>query len=421
MIRIQHLAEVVNWRMCLGCGACAYICPENRVELRDLLAEGIRPVVLAGNCGSCRKCLDVCPAIECVFTDGAEDSFFKEWGPVLEIWEGHATDPQIRYEGASGGALTAISAYCLEVLGMHGALQVAKDPEDPIRNRTRLSRTRSELLSATGSRYSPGSVCNGLKLVETAPNSCVIVGKPSEIAGVRNACRLEPQLSQKVGLTLSFFCAESPSTNGTVALLKKLEIDPTSVKDLRYRGFGWPGHFAPTKHGSSEPCSKMPYRESWAFLQVYRPWSVQLWPDGSGELADISCGDPWYEKPDGQNPGFSLVVVRTERGRKVIEGALAAGYLSLKPAEKWKLVKSQSGLLQKKGSVWGRRFALRLFGLPVTRFAGLDLWHCWRQLSIKDKLQSTVGTVRRVLSRKLYKAMDTRPLENVPVKAPVLR
>ena len=426
MIRIKHLSDVVDWRLCLGCGACAAVCPEDRVRLMDFPTEGIRPVVAAPDCGSCRQCLDVCPAVQSDFrsaglqtSTASPDAFTTGWGPVVAIWEGHATDSEIRFQGSSGGVLTALGAYCVEVLGMHGVLHIGQDPGDAIRNRTRLSRTRAELLAATGSRYSPASVCNGLHLVEAAPAPCVIIGKPAEIAAVRNTCKLRPALDRKVGLTLSFFCAESPSTQGTVELLKKLGVNPALVHTLRYRGQGWPGYFALMKTGESAPCQMMSYRESWAFLQAYRPWSVQLWPDSSGELADISCGDPWYQEPDGKNPGSSLVLARTERGREIVEGAIVAGYLTLTSAENWKLVKSQSGLIAKKGAVWGRRLAMRLFGLPVTRLEGLDLWHCWRQLSFEEKLRSTLGTVRRILSRKMYRRLKLNPLECVPVKSPM--
>jgi coenzyme F420 hydrogenase subunit beta len=425
MIRIQHLSDVVNWRLCLGCGACAYACPEGRVRLMDFFAEGIRPVVAAANCGSCRQCLDVCPAVQSDFGSSglqtgeeSKDAFTKEWGPVVAMWEGHAADPEIRFKGSSGGALTAIGAYCVEVLGMHGVLHIAQDPDDPIRNRTRLSRTREELLAGSGSRYSPASVCNGLGLVEKAPAPCVVIGKPAEIAAASNARKLSPELDRKVGLTLSFFCAESPSTRGTVALLEKLGVEPALVSDLRYRGHGWPGHFAAVRSGESKPCRKISYRESWAFLQAFRPWSVRLWPDSTGELADISCGDPWYEEPDGKNPGFSLVLARTERGRDVIQGAVTAGYLALQPAQSWKLVKSQSGLLAKKGGIWGRRLALRLFGLPVTRFKGLHLWHSWRHTSLGDKLRSTLGTVQRILTRRLYRPLKLNPDDGAPLKPP---
>lgn len=421
MRKIRKLSDVVDWRLCVGCGACAYICPDKGVELVDFFAEGIRPVVTKDDCGGCRECLAVCPVVESDFSAGKavradpeagaelnDPDFRNDWGAVLEIWEGHAVDEEIRFKGSSGGALTALSAYCIEKLGMHGVLHIAQDPDDPIRNRTQLSRTREELLAATGSRYSPASVCNHLEWVEQAPTPCVIIGKPAEISAVHNARKLRPALDAKTGVTLSFFCAESPSTAATDALLKKMGANSESLADLKYRGNGWPGHFAPVLKGQSEPVGKMTYRESWAFLQAYRPWSVHLWPDGSGELADISCGDPWYEEPDGENPGFSLVVVRTERGREIVKGAMEAGYLKLTRAEPWKLVKSQRNLLGKKGAVWGRLQAMKLFGLPVPGFKGVSLFACWWKLPIKDKLKSTIGTARRIFTRKLTKPLKLK-------------
>ena len=387
--------------------------------LRDFLEEGIRPVVESGDCSGCSVCVDVCPAAKSEF-HAATNRAEEEWGPIVEMWEGYASDPEIRFKGSSGGVLTAIGAYCVEVLGMAGVLHIGQDAEEPIRNRTRLSQTRDELLAGCGSRYSPASVCNGLDLVENANAVCAVIGKPSEIAAIANARRLRPKLDERVGVTLSFFCAESPATSGTKALLEKMAIPPSSVRDLRYRGLGWPGHFAPTRKGENDPCEKMTYQESWAFLQAYRPWSVQFWPDGSGEFADISCGDPWYEKPDGKNPGSSLVVARTTLGREIVQGAIDAGYLTLSPAEMWKLDRSQSGLLKKKAAVWGRQFALRLLGLPTSSFGGLGLFKLWRNLTVNEKLRSTLGTLRRCITRKLYKRLQLNHANSVAVKAAIL-
>jgi coenzyme F420 hydrogenase subunit beta len=245
----------------------------------------------------------------------------------------------------------------------------------------------------------------------------VIIGKPAEISAVRNARAMRPGLDRNVGVTLSFFCAESPATRGTVALLEKLGTKPEQVGELRYRGHGWPGHFAPIHRGESEPFKRLTYRESWAFLQAHRPWSVHQWPDGSGELADISCGDPWYEEPDGRNPGFSLVVARTARGREIVEGAMRAGYLTLTVAEPWKLAKSQPNLLAKKGAVWGRRWAGAWLRLPVTQLAGLELKRCWSKLPVREKLKSTFGTLRRLLQRRLYRRLQLNHAEAVRVPA----
>jgi coenzyme F420 hydrogenase subunit beta len=247
----------------------------------------------------------------------------------------------------------------------------------------------------------------------------VVIGKPGEIAALRNAEEMRPQLKKNVGVALSFFCAESPPTKATAALLEKLGVAGDSVTELKYRGRGWPGYFAPVSAGDSEPRHKLTYRESWAFLQAFRPWSVQVWPDGTGELADISCGDPWYEEPDGDNPGFSLVVVRTEKGREVVKAAMAARYLHLTPAEPWKLVKSQEGLIRKKGAVWGRLLAMRLFGMPAPNLKAYGVFDCWLKLSWGEKLKSTIGSVRRIISRSLYRRLVLDQSTAVPTKAKV--
>ncbi|PAW65869.1 MAG: hypothetical protein B9S34_09550 [Opitutia bacterium Tous-C1TDCM] len=422
MSNLNRLQDVVASRLCLGCGACAYACPSGAVTLHNFPAEGIRPVVDASRCTDCGDCLEVCPAVQADFGRPAlglppapEAAAFEDrWGPVLEIWEGHASDSVLRFEGSSGGALTALGIYCIEQAGMHGLLHVAADPANPILNRTVLSRDRAAIRAASGSRYSPASVCDRLGDVERAPAPCAIIGKPAEISAIRNAEKLRPALKAKVGVTMSFFCAESPSTHGTVRLLEKMQVDPRRVTSLRYRGFGWPGHFAPCVGGESKPAAQITYSESWAFLQSFRPWSTHLWPDGTGEVADITCGDPWYEQPDGANPGFSLIVVRTPRGAEIVRGAMAAGYLTLTKAEPWKLEKSQVHLLRKKGSVWGRRLAMSLLGLPVTRFTGLNLWSCWLALPWAEKFRSTIGTIRRILARKLHRKLVLSSPESEP-------
>lgn len=410
MSKIQSLQDIVDWRLCIGCGACAYVCPSQSVELVNYLEEGIRPKVNGNACQNCHDCLSVCPASKTDFTQlydrgQTPTPFEKEWGRTLEVWEGYATDPEIRFKGSSGGILTALALYCVEKAEMAGVLHIGQDPKDPSLNKTRLSKSREEIVSACGSRYAPASVCDSLEKVEQAATTCAIIGKPGEISAVRNAMKLRPELANKVGVTLSFFCAESPSTGGTHSLLKKLDVAPPELADLKYRGYGWPGHFSPLRKGESAPAAKLTYAESWAYLQRFRPWSVHVWPDGAGELADISCGDAWYEQPDGENPGNSIIVIRTNRGREILEGATAAGYLTIKKAEYWKLSDSQPGLLDKKGHVWGRRATLALFRLPRTQFVGANLLHCWRKLSFKGKLQSFLGTAKRVLKKGLRKKL----------------
>jgi len=413
-VKLRNVQGIVDWRLCLGCGACSYVCPGKRIVLSDFLEEGIRPFVRDNTCESCSECLDACPAYENNHTEiNNRPDIIPElrqyYGPVLEIWEGHATDPEIWYSGSSGGLITALCLYSLEKQGMHGVLHIGSDPDDPIRNKTMLSRTRRELLNNTGSRYAPASACDRLDLIESALGKCVFVGQPSEVTALTKAERLRPQLRDKVGLTISFFCAGSPATKGTLELLKSMGVNPDQVQELRYRGKGWPGSFAVTLKGQPSPAYQKTYEESWGFLQAYRPYSVHLCPDATGEDADISCGDPWYKKVCDGESGSSLVVVRTELGQRIVRAAVEAGYITLKPATIQQLLDSQKNLFAKRGAIWGRLLAFKLFGLPTPKLKGFSLFKNWCELTLKEKLRSTLGTARRIVTRGYFRPLNLKP------------
>jgi coenzyme F420 hydrogenase subunit beta len=194
--------DIVAWRLCLGCGACAYICPERKIRLVDFSEERIRPLVQSDDCGFCIDCSEVCPAHENDHTEinnrpDIIHELQQSCGPVLEIWERFATDSEVRCWGSSGGLITALRIYCVEKQGMHGVPHVGGDPDHPIRNKTMLSRTREEPLSKTGSRYAPASACDRSDLVESAPGQCVFVGQPSEVTAITKAQRLRAHSGTK--------------------------------------------------------------------------------------------------------------------------------------------------------------------------------------------------------------------------------
>ena len=122
MIRLKHINEIASWGQCLGCGACAFICPKGKVKLVDVHHAGIRPVVTTNSCNSCRECLEVCPGhsiTQQIVTDVKHHilELVKGWGHVLELWEGYAADSVIRFSGSSGGLVTALATFCLEKQG----------------------------------------------------------------------------------------------------------------------------------------------------------------------------------------------------------------------------------------------------------------------------------------------------------------
>lgn len=403
----KNVKQVAQWRLCTGCGACVYICPEKKIHLADIIHDGLRPVLKDENCKSCNDCLKVCPGYEIVQEPPNDRekcilSLRRDWGPILEIWEGYASDPEIRFLGSSGGLATALSLYGLEKRNISCTVQIGEDKTNSLKNRTFVSRTRKELIDRTGSRYAPGAPCEGLSQAEIENGSFVFVGKPCDIAGLRKATAIRPQLTEKVGLAIGIFCAGTPATLGTLELLKSIDVNPGDVAELRYRGSGWPGNFS-VKLKNDDHIKTLSYKNSWGFLQKYRPYRCHLCPDGTGEFADISCGDPWYRQNEADNPGQSLILVRTKKGEEILKGAISEGYISAKPANHNILMNSQKSLYGKRASIWGRLMAFGAWGLSKPRYEGFSLLSSWLTLPLMGKIKSVAGTMRRIIQRKYYR------------------
>ena len=402
---IKTLQDVVDWGLCTGCGACYSACTDRAITLVTIESVGIRPRFNSATCQTCTRCLSICPGYT-VDADSAtrvpkQSEADHEFGPALEIWEGWATDPEIRYRASSGGILSALAIYCLERENMAFVLHTSMNEETPWQNVTVQSRHRSDVLARTGSRYAPASPCDSLDSIEQSDRPCVFIGKPCDTAAVGMLRTLHPELDRNLGLVLSFFCAGTPSTKGTLDLIEKMQVDKDKVSQVRYRGEGWPGEFRVSDESQSYEKS-LSYDESWGHLSRYRPLRCHLCPDGLGRVADISCGDAWESFVANTEAGRSIVIVRTPRGREILNRAMAENYVKLIPAKSEVVFAAQSNLLQRRRELLGRLLALRLFMIPVPHFGGFSLFRSWRQLPLATQARTFLGTVKRIVKRRLW-------------------
>lgn len=419
-LKVLNIQDVAETQLCCGCGACAYICP-SRIEMVDTLKYGRQPRLRnsARSDGELAEAMRVCPGIGLERpsnpqTAGLIHELLPAWGPVLEVWEGYAAHRGFRFAGSSGGAASALAVFCFEQAGMHGVLHISARSDIPYLNQTVLSTTRKEILERTGSRYAPASPCDGLKMIEEAPGPCVFIGKPCDVAAVQKARKLRPKLDEKLGLTIAFFCAGTPSTKGTLEMLKRMGIDdPATLVSLRYRGNGWPGRAtAVVRTEAGEETRELTYEQSWDdVLQKHRQWRCYVCADHSGEFADIAVGDPWYRPVADESLGRSFILARTALGRRILHEAKDAGYLEIERAEPSIVSASQPDLLRTRGAIWGRILTLRLMGAAVPRFRGMPMFRFWwSELSLKEKARSFYGTMKRVFTKRLRKRISVEPL-----------
>ncbi|MFH1371550.1 MAG: Coenzyme F420 hydrogenase/dehydrogenase, beta subunit C-terminal domain [Planctomycetota bacterium] len=341
------------------------------------------------------------------FNDDTIPDLRQSWGPVVEVWEGYAGDPEVRHEGASGGVVTALGLYAIEKAGMYGVLHTKAREDMPYLNHTVFSKTRASLMAGTGSRYAPASPCDGLKILAEAPGPCVFVGKPCDTAAIQKAVPLHPRLVENIGVTIAFFCAGTPATIGTIKMLQVMGIDnPASVQSIRYRGRGWPGLTTVVFASHERPeVRQLNYEESWGvILQKYRQWRCCVCADHTGVFADITVGDAWHRSIEQNQPGRSVVLARSARGKDFLHQAVHAGYIVLESSGPEILPACRPAQITNIGTTWGRLMALRLMGVPSPCYAGAKLFRFWwRNLSLRDKLKSLAATVYRVFHKKLYK------------------
>ncbi len=412
MRRIRNLQDVVDWRLCIGCGACAVACRHGNVQMVHISSEGFRPRFHKG-CGDCCDCLPICPGyrVDGGLVTGPTRAGEEDFGPALAIWEGWAADPGIRRRGSSGGVLTALAIYCLEEAGYRGVIHAGMDPGRPWMNRTFVSRTRDDVLARCGSRYAPSSPVEGLNQIKGEPGPFLFIGKPCDAAAVMELRQRDPVIQAQVPLVATFFCAGTPSTRGTLNLLAELDVGTEKVKAVHYRGDGWPGEFRVyAESGAQGRWLRMPYLESWGKLTSYRPLRCHLCPDGTGQVADLACGDAWQHfDGEGSDPGRSLVVARTEAGRSLVLAAARAGRVVLGDSSRSEVRAAQPSLLGRRVDLFGRLAALRLLGAPAPEFPGFGLRRVWASAGLGRRLRSVAGTWRRGLVRRWWTRVACRP------------
>jgi coenzyme F420 hydrogenase subunit beta len=226
----------------------------------------------------------------------------------------------------------------------------------------------------------------------------------------------QPEMASRLPLLFAIFCAGAPNLAATDRLLDRLGVPhDAELTDLRYRGDGWPGLMAAQfrdDSGKLHETQGITYAEGWGeVLQSERRWRCRICADHTGVFADISVGDPWHNPPKGDaEPGRSLIIARTPAGRALIEAAIAAGAIIAEPRDRDVISKAQPNLRQAHGAAWGRRLAMRMAGMAVPQDLGAGLFALWRQLPLRDQMQSVLGALKRIWKGRLWRPVVLREM-----------
>ena len=259
--------------------------------------------------GAEREISRTCPGAT-VASWPAKGAVHPYWGPFQNVYTGHATDEEVRFAGSSGGVISALLIYALDIGLIDRVLHVGADPDQPTRNRTVVSRNRLSILQNSGSRYTASSPLAAIDVALAQGGSMAVVGKPCDLSALRELAKVDARVDAHVPLMLSFFCGGMPSHNGVLRILAKMGVPTAEVRDFRFRGMGWPGTAAATTQDGR--VVEMSYEESWgSFLSKEVQFRCKICPDAVGGVADIACADAWY----GGESGYPKIDERDGRQR----------------------------------------------------------------------------------------------------------
>lgn len=386
-------------KYCNGCGACI---SEGKASFA-INEKGFREAVPQSK-DFREYCNTLCFSSGKQYKDKPDGNI---WGKILGSYYSWATDTSVRMSGSSGGTLTALCVYLLKSGQVDGIVHTMEDPRNPIETLTVVSRTESEVISHTGSRYSSSSpLLNISNYIEDGCKYC-FVGKPCDVATLRNLMSKDPRYRDTFRFLFSFFCAGAPSIHANELLLNKMGTSKERCISLRYRGDGWPG-FA-TAVDVDGKTHKLDYRTVWrdTLGRDIRP-ICRFCIDGIGELADIVCFDAWYMGSDKkplfkESDGRNGVFCRSNEGLRIFSEACKAGYINSSDYRDYadELCYIQRYQYTRRSTMPSTILAMKLFFKSTPSYPFTFMMSLMSSSTIKSNISRFWGTIKRIIKGRI--------------------
>jgi coenzyme F420-reducing hydrogenase beta subunit len=266
---------------CIGCGSCVIVCPTNsrrlRTNLYPTLEEDKRQV-------------------EKKFLKGVKD---ENLGVYSELFAAKSS-----VEGQDGGMATSMLVSGMQKGLFNAAIVVQRG--NGYRARAITAKNVGELVKARGTKYQRVKMMSKLaELIERGEKKIAIVGTPCEVRAARRIQQTLQSNLQDVEITvLGLFCYEAFIYEKLKAETMKLlgvDLDRSEKTQIRK------GKFTMEVDGKVYSCSVRN-------LDKAVENGCAFCDDFVSELADVSVGS--VGSPD----GYSTVIVRSDTGKKLLDG-----------------------------------------------------------------------------------------------------
>ncbi len=407
----QRLYAIVEQGLCIGCGLCQSVAGKDIVQVVKT-TEGYEQPVVVGELdhNTVDKIYDTCPGTRIeglperlVETDTRIDNVWGPWRRMARAW---ASDPEVRHIGATGGVLTALGIYLLKSKRVDFILHAKGSVREPSFGDRQLSLSEANVIESAGSRYGPTATLIDIKDVLDRNRPFAFIGKPCDVAALRNYARQDERVDRLVKYWLAMVCGGYGTPASIRAFYQRIGISPNQVTALRYRGYGCPGS---TRVETADQVKEVHYLDFWGEDENMwaLPFRCKVCPDGIGEAADIAAADSW---PGGSpnridsetDPGVNAIVARTQAGEELIAAAVTDAALTIEfdiTADDMSIY--QPHQMHKKYAAWARHQGLADEGRIKPETARLRINELSEELPDAMNDHQRQGTRKRIQDGKV--------------------
>ncbi len=310
------MIDVKDKFRCSGCQACASICPKQCIRMVADEEGFLYPQIDKDACINCRLCENVCPILNAITPK-------NDKLPLAYALKNK--DEQIRETSSSGGAFTALAQYVIKQGGI--VFGVAFDEKLKV---SHIGVEKQEDIEALRrSKYVQSNIKNTYIEAKDALNEGRLVlftGTPCQIGGLKAFLKKEYENLY----TQDCFCHGVPSPMVWEKYLQyvknkyKREVKRVIFRDKAKSWRDW-AITLQFEDGSSLTQTVADNLYAQAFLKDFclRPSCYQCQFKGVNRIADITLADFWgvqHLLPEmDDNKGTSLVLVHTEKGKKLFD------------------------------------------------------------------------------------------------------
>jgi len=304
---------IADKKDCVGCGACANICPKQCITMKEDSEGFAYPNIDKNTCINCCLCERVCPIINP-----------PKYRKVQNVYACYNKDEQVRMDSSSGGFFSLLANYVLQKKGyVAGAAFDANLLVHHI-----LINKAEGLPLLRGSKYLQsrmGDIYNSVQGALETGKPVLFSGTPCQCAGLKNFLGHEYENLFSVDVVCHGVPSPKVYRKKLNDVAEQIGENVVSVK-FRDKSTGWKRCqliFAGEKIIVKEIKQESPYMQAFLRNMSVRPSCSVCHYNNEHSSADLTIADYWGVETKFQelndDKGVTVVLVNTTKGGSLFE------------------------------------------------------------------------------------------------------